>query len=147
MALESGNKGYLWAGPAGAGPAPQALTFIDRARASPAPSIPHFYRQALGQPGPQPLTSIGQTPHFYLPGQAPPCQILVSPRTTGATTLRRIANINCTLPSIQAYRHPGRTAVGPAVGPRSDRGLTAVRPPSGALIGAAEWSVEVRMVS
>ena len=35
----------------------------------------------LGQPGPQPLTSIGQpltsisqTPHFYQPGQAAPCR-------------------------------------------------------------------------
>ena len=31
------------------------------------PPIPHFYRQGPGQPGPQPLTSIGQTPHFYHP--------------------------------------------------------------------------------
>ena len=49
----------------------------------PGPQIPHFYRRALGQPGPaksltfidrarppKPLTSIGQTPHFYQPGQA-----------------------------------------------------------------------------
>ena len=27
--------------------------------------VPALYRQALGQPGPQPLTSIGQTPQFY----------------------------------------------------------------------------------
>jgi hypothetical protein len=64
-----------WLGPA----QPQALTFIDRAWASPAPKppllstgpwasrppSPHFHRQGPGQPGPQPLTSIGQPPHFY----------------------------------------------------------------------------------
>ena len=45
------------------------------------PPTPHFYRQGPGQPGPQPLTSlgqpltsIGQTPHFYLPCQAAPCR-------------------------------------------------------------------------
>ena len=70
-----------------AGPASQSLTFIDRALDRPGPPSPHFYRQRLGQPGPpiphfyrqesltfidkagqpgsQPLTSIGQTPHFY----------------------------------------------------------------------------------
>ena len=73
-----------WAGPAPqpltfinrawASLAPEALTFINRAWASPGPPTsffywrtPHFYRQALAQPGPQPLTSIGQTPHFYQP--------------------------------------------------------------------------------
>ena len=56
------------------GPAPQALTFIDRAWASPAPQSltfidrkPSLLSTGPGQPGPQPLTSIGQTPHFYWP--------------------------------------------------------------------------------
>ena len=63
---------FYWPGPAsptphfyrqGLGqPGPQPLTFIDRAQASPA------------QPSPQTLTSIGQTRHFYLPGQAAPCR-------------------------------------------------------------------------
>ena len=77
----------------GPGPArpPNPFTFIDRPWASPAPQTPHFYRQGPGQPGPptphfyrqesltfidgarparppiEPLTSIGQTPHFYWP--------------------------------------------------------------------------------
>ena len=72
-------------------PNPQLFTFIDRAWAglAPKPSLlstgprlarppsPHFYRQGPGQPGlptphfywrgqpAQPLTSIGQTLHFY----------------------------------------------------------------------------------
>ena len=37
----------------------------------PGPPTPHFYRQGLGRPGPQPLTFIDraqpQTPHFYWP--------------------------------------------------------------------------------
>ena len=81
VALEPSNKGYLWAGRAWASPAPQALTFIDRAGASPAPSPsllstgqgppnPSLLSTGTGQPGPQPLTSIGQTPHFYQPGSA-----------------------------------------------------------------------------
>ena len=69
-----------------AGPAPQALTFIDRAWASPAPQSltfidrnPSLLSTGPGQPGPQPLTSIGQTPHFYWPSQPAPIQKIVSP--------------------------------------------------------------------
>ena len=64
----------------------EPLTFIDRALASPAPKpsllstgTPHFYRRGPASPAPnpslllanpslllaRPLTSIGQTPHFY----------------------------------------------------------------------------------
>ena len=85
-----------------AGPASQSLTFIDRAlgrSGSPSPhfyrhglgqrgahnpwllstGIPHFYRQGPASPAPQPLTSIGQTPHFYQPSQPAPIQKIVSP--------------------------------------------------------------------
>ena len=59
--------------------AAQALTFIDRAWASLAPQPLTFIDRNLspfstgpGQPGHQPLTSIGQTPHFYQPSQPAP---------------------------------------------------------------------------
>ena len=62
-------------------PGPQALTFIDRALGQPGPQPltfidrnPSLLSTGPGQPGPQPLTSIGQpltsigqTPHFYWP--------------------------------------------------------------------------------
>ena len=47
-------------------PGPQAFTFIDTTQVSPAPN--HSLLLA------RPLTSISQTPHFYLPGQAALCQ-------------------------------------------------------------------------
>ena len=53
-----------------AGPAPQALTFIDRALGRPGLPSPLFYRQGLSQPGHQSLTSIRQTPRSYQPGLA-----------------------------------------------------------------------------
>ena len=86
--------------PCRAGPDPQALTFIDRAWASPAPNpslfsagprlarppTPHFYwpdpslllARPLTSIG-QPLTSIGQTPHFYWPD---PSLLLARPITS-----------------------------------------------------------------
>ena len=74
--MHHGTFGWPWASPA-----PQALTFIDRAWASLAPQSltfidrnPSLLSTGPGQPGPQPLTSIGQpltsigqTPHFYWP--------------------------------------------------------------------------------
>ena len=92
----AGVHGKVWPGPARP-PNPSLLSTGPRpARPSP---IPHFYRQGLGQPGSQPLTSIGkpltfidgpwaspapnpsrllarpltsisQSPHFYQPGLA-----------------------------------------------------------------------------
>ena len=72
------------------GPA-QPLTFIDKAWASPASSIPHFYRDALGQPSPQPLTSIGQTDVFYQPLAASWLQTQNFPRTA-APRMSKIDN-------------------------------------------------------
>ena len=54
----------------GPGPArpPKALTFIDGPWARPAHPNPSLLSTGPGRP--KPLTSIGQTPHFYQPGQA-----------------------------------------------------------------------------
>ena len=61
-----------------------AFTFIDRAWASPAPQIPHFYRQFLCQPNPpRSLPFIvgakaAHTTHFYLIAPRSPPRILCS---------------------------------------------------------------------
>ena len=77
----AGVHGKVWAW---AGPAPQPLTFIDRAQSQPLTSIgqplisisqtPHFYQPEPSLLLARPLTSICQTPHFYWPSQAAPCR-------------------------------------------------------------------------
>ena len=50
------------------GPGPAWTPNISHLSTGPGPAqpqIPHFHRQGPSQPGPQPLTSIGQAPHFY----------------------------------------------------------------------------------
>ena len=61
--------------------------------------IPHFYRQGLDSPAPQPLTSIGQTPHFYQLSQPAPMQKIVSPANHRCNCSAPNATINCTLPN------------------------------------------------
>ena len=88
-----------WFGPCRASPAPRHLISVNQ----PSSPTPHFYRQGPGQPEPnpslllanpslllanpslllvRPLTSISQTPRFYLPGQAAPCRTVSAPCPT-----------------------------------------------------------------
>ena len=90
------NPSLLLAGPGPALPKPLLLStgpgrpgppnpsLLSTGLGRPGPQIPHFYRRALGPRGPpksltfidgarppKPLTSIGQSPRFYQPGQTP----------------------------------------------------------------------------
>ena len=98
------NPSLLSTGP-WAGPAPQALTFIDSAVPT-RPTNPSLLSTGPGQLGHPTPHFYWPTPHLYWPDpsllSAKPAranpQNCEPPRTTGATALRQIANINCTLP-------------------------------------------------
>ena len=95
---------FYWLGLGRPGP-PQPLTFIDRAWAGPA-RLPNPSLLSTG-PSSQPLTSVGQTPHISLPGQAAPCR----------TVSDRVG--------------PCRHRVGPCRGPCRRVGLTLAHPCNG----------------